>query len=134
MVFYLRAGVVRDIPELNVDMDNVHRNMHAEYVDIPYNWDKDFENDEKVHILVLGDSFGRDFANILNESEYSSLFEISYIYGNDVSNELDRVEDADYIFYGVNSWSVPTSLTDLPQEKVYIIGNKKFGNSNGIIY
>lgn len=30
---YLRAGVMRDIPELGVTVENAHRRMHAEYVD-----------------------------------------------------------------------------------------------------
>lgn len=131
---YLHAGVVRDVPELGIAKANVHRNMHAEYVDIPYSWDSDFEDDNKIHILILGNSFGRDFANILNESEYSEQLEISYIYSTDISQEKDRVLQADYVFYGANEWRIPKELDDIPSEKLYIVGNKSFGNSNGIIY
>lgn len=131
---YLRAGVVRDVPELNISVNNVHRSMHAEYVDIPYSWDKDFVDKNKINILVLGNSFGRDFANILNESEYSTNLEISYIYGYDISNKIHRVQNADFIFYCMSSWTNPKSLSDFPEEKLYIVGNKGYGNSNGIIY
>lgn len=131
---YLNAGVVRDVPELGVDKTDIHRNMHAEYVDIPYSWDEDFDDDSKIHILVLGDSFGRDFANILNESVYAERIEISYIYGADPSKEADRVSEADFVFYGASGWNIPDTLNSVPNEKLYVVGNKSFGNSNGIIY
>lgn len=133
MMIYLHAGVVRDVPELGIDFNNVHRHMHSEYVDIPYSWDNDFTDMDKIHVLVLGDSFGRDFANILNESDYSDKIEISYIYGNNVSSEMDRVEKADFVFYGT-SGSISETLSNIPKEKLYIVGKKGFGNSNGIIY
>lgn len=131
---YMNAGVVRDVPELGIDKTNVHRNMHAEYVDIPYSWDVDFKNEQKIHILVLGDSFGRDFANILNESQYSDQFEISYIFGSDTSDKKERVLEADFVIYGSSGWNIPKKLDDIPSEKLYVVGNKSFGNSNGIIY
>lgn len=131
---YLHAGVVRDVPELGIEKLNVHRSMHAEYVDVPYSWNKDFEDDNKTHILVLGTSFGRDFANILNESKYADQLEISYIYGADTTKEKDRVSQADYVFYGASTWNIPEELNDIPRDKLYVIGNKSFGNSNGIIY
>ena len=131
---YMNAGVVRDIPELNIDKTNIHRNMHSEYVDIPYTWDVSFKDNQKIHVLILGDSFGRDFANILNESSYSDQFEISYIYGSDTSDKKDRVSQADYVIYGTNGWDVPKDLDEIPIEKLYIVGKKYFGNSNGIFY
>ena len=135
---YLNAGVIRNVPELGIDKTNVHRNMHAEYVEIPRSWDADFKDDSKVHILVLGDSFGRDFANILNESVYSDRFEISYIYGVSTQGNEERVRQADYVIYGSSGWGIvqelPSALKDIPSEKLYIVGNKSFGNSNGIIY
>lgn len=33
---YLNAGAVRNVPELGIDKESVHRGMHAEYVDVPY--------------------------------------------------------------------------------------------------
>lgn len=53
-------------------MNNVHRNMYAEYVDTPNSADTDFEDEDKIHILVMGISFGRDFANIHKESSISN--------------------------------------------------------------
>ena len=39
---YMKAGVVRDIPELYISKDNIHRGMHAEYCDRGYQYDKPF--------------------------------------------------------------------------------------------
>ena len=135
LLIYIKAGVVRDIPELGIDVDNAYRNMHAQYVDVPYSWDKDFEDESKIHVLVMGNSFGRDFANILNESSISDKIEVSYLFGNEASSELDRIEQAEFVFYGTNGWEIPNWIIEnINSEKLYIVGNKSFGNSNGIIY
>lgn len=137
---YLRAGVIRDVPELGIDKNNVHRGMHAEYCDIPYSWNKDFSDSDKVKVLVIGDSFGRDWANILNESSISDKIEISYIY---LSSDLiyqqyeNRISQADVVFrtYSNSTANIADSLPDIiSNDKLYIVGYKNFGSSNGIIY
>lgn len=48
---------------------------------------------------------------------------------------MDSIEQADYIFYGVNGWTVSEwILENVDMEKLYIVGNKRLGTSNGIIY
>ncbi len=132
---YLHAGVVRDIPELNIDKDNVHRNMHAEYCDRPYAWDRDFTTDT-IRILVVGDSFGRDWANVLYE--YNQDMDISYrFYTKGHMNEIkERIESSDKVFYvlsGING--ISEEVVDIvPDDKLFIVGPKNFGKSNGIVY
>lgn len=138
-LIYLNAGVVRDVPELNITKGNAYRGMHAAYCDVPYSWDRDFSDSDKVKVLVIGDSFGRDWANILNESEISGDIEISYIYiaGASVSEKIaSRVQDAHVVFYATATIAgVVQHVTELvPAEKLWVIGNKNFGNSNGYIY
>ena len=44
--------------------------MHAEYVDRIYEYDVDFpEENGKINVMLIGNSFARDFGNILLESE-----------------------------------------------------------------
>lgn len=136
---YLNAGVVRDVPELDISTQNTYRGMHAAYCDVPYSWDKDFTDSDKVNVLVIGDSFGRDWANILNESAISEEIEISYIFigSSDYTEKtLQRVKDADIVFDGTSSLSgvSPFILENIPEEKLWIVGYKNFGNSNGYIY
>lgn len=136
---YLQAGVVRDIPELDITKANATRGMHAAYCDVPHSWNHDFTDSDKVKVLVIGDSYGRDWANILNESAYSEQMEISYIY-NAASNCNDlilrRTADADIVFHAIfGKTDVPQFVLDnVPREKLYVIGHKTFGISNGFVY
>ena len=139
LVIYMKAGVVRDVPELDILSNDVHRGMHAEYCDRPYDWDKDFENDSRVKVLVFGNSFGRDWANILYEWDEFKILDISYCYysyDNMIKRE-NRVAQADIVFFAQGP-----RLKDVPEEiiqlvginRLYIVGNKNYGESNGIIY
>lgn len=142
-VLYLRAGVIRDVPELGIDSSSVHRGMHSEYCDRPYKWDKDFAEDDRTNVLVIGNSFGRDFANILAESSLKDIIEISYVY---VSTDTtyhslldyeDRFRAADYVFFVLYQTydDIPEYLQRLTEpEKLYVVGDKSFGKSNGIFY
>lgn len=139
-ILYLHAGVIRDVPELGIDKTNVHRGMHAEYCDVPYSWDRDFESTDKVKVVVIGDSFGRDFANVLNESDIADQIEISYIYPRtkDVYDDYkERLSEADVVFrtFSVSKVDIAENLPDIvPDDKMYIVGYKNFGTSNGMIY
>ena len=136
---YLNAGVVRDVPELNVSKDNVKRGMHAEYVDIPRHMKVGFEDPAKKHILVFGNSFGRDWVNILREYDKQGALELSYLRNSEenVEKYASLIEKADMVFYaeGPSYVGVPEYMSNaVPKEKLYVIGNKNFGESNGIIY
>ena len=137
LALYMHAGVVRDVPELYVQMNNVHRNMHAEYVDRIYPYDKDFPTADngKINVLVIGNSFARDWGNILLESEMADKINLSYIY--QISEKYsDRIRQADYVF--IHDWkhNVPYYVWESvrPDAEVWGIGTKNFGESNGIIY
>lgn len=135
MNLYINAGVVRNVPELGINKENVHRHMHAEYVDVPYAWNQDFSSTNKRKILVVGNSYARDFANILNESKYKNKIEISYNIGYDKDVVLLRADEADIVFYSTDSWIVPDwILESVDRSKLYIVGNKRYGISNGIVY
>lgn len=134
---YSRAGVVRDVPELDISIEDAHRGMHSEYCDRVYSWDHPFNNDSRTKILVIGNSFGRDWANILYE--YNSDFDISFFYYNEkeIDKVIDRINEAEYVFYaqGLSYGEVPSTISTLVgKEKLYIVSNKNYGDSAGIIY
>ena len=138
LLIYINAGVFRDVPELDVYKATAYRGMHAEYVDIPYSWDRDFST-EKIHILVVGDSMARDWCNILNESDKADEFEISYLPSSKFNQDyISRANDADYIFYaclGDSTERIPEILKayrDNPN--FYVVGIKNFGENNGQVY
>lgn len=132
---YKNAGVVRDVPELDISKDNIQRNMHAAYSDRPYQWNHEFENNGKLHLLVLGNSYGRDWSNVLYE--WNPELDISYLYyvGEGLSSNAKKVEMADVVFFTISGDGVPKEVTEMiPEEKLFIVGNKQYGESNGIIY
>lgn len=105
LVIYMRAGVVKDVPELDITINEYHRGMHAEYCDKPYIYNTDFTASNKDKVLVVGNSFGRDWINVLLESQESNDVEISYLpfhSEEDLIGNKDilwgRAKDADIVF------------------------------------
>lgn len=138
---YMRAGVVRDVPELYISMNDIHRGMHAEYVDRGYQYDKPFSTDKK-HWYVIGNSFGRDFVNIILESQIADSVEISYSTLQNYKKEKERFKNADLVFVStlgldealVTEVQILSMANGLPLDKVIIVGEKDFGESNGQVY
>lgn len=136
---YTQAGVVRDIPELGVDKDNIQRGIWSAYNSRVYDMDVDFQNDERIKVLAIGNSYARDWVNILLEAGYEKDMDITYIYHlNDSESYIERIQQADYIFT-----SFDDRLDELPEyllrnkkssTPIYGIGIKRFGNSNNNIY
>ena len=135
-LIYMKAGVVRDVPELDVYTDNIHRGMHAEYVDRIYKYQDSFpKNNGKYNVLVVGVSFGRDFANVLLESPMRDSINLSYGHWDDKAI-MERASTADYIFSFSSKSGVPTAVwsTIKNNTQVWGIGTKNYGDSNGLIY
>lgn len=132
---YLRAGVVRNVPELDISVDHIERNMHSAYNHKNHDLERSFTT-QKTKVLVLGDSFGRDWINVLQESEYAHSIEISYLFKYDGHDSLEaRASQADIIFLAKR---MPTkSMYDklsTYKSKLWVVGTKNFGVNNGIYY
>lgn len=139
---YMRAGVVRDVPELYINKNDIHRGMHAEYVDRGYDYNKPFKSGDKKHWYVIGNSFGRDFVNVILESPVADQVEISYSTDKEFKKEMERFKEADVVFVStlglkedlVTEIEIMSMTAGLPPEKVVVVGEKNFGESNGQIY
>jgi peptidoglycan/LPS O-acetylase OafA/YrhL len=139
--FYIYSihGVIRDVPELEVYKSRTYvGNLHIQYNDDIYKLDKPFTTSSKTKILVIGNSFSRDWANILLESKYKNQIEISYVYNIEKCNDIkERIETAKFIYFSeieitqFNEW---VSKFNIDREKVWNIGTKNFGSNNGIFY
>lgn len=135
---YSQAGVVRDVPELDVVKGKVHRGMWAEYCDRGYKYDKEFTASDKPKWYVIGNSFGRDFVNIILESSMADSVEVVYSDTKTYKDKHDRFAKADAVF--LSSKGVDVDLINevrslCPEKcKFYIIGEKNFGENNGQIY
>jgi peptidoglycan/LPS O-acetylase OafA/YrhL len=144
---YMIGGVVRDVPELsikksdtgtNLNFLNLKNNPHALYNSRVYDLDKPFVSQGKVKVLVIGNSFARDWGNVLIESYIKDSIEVSYCFSlSNSSLPKDRVANADIIFF---SELPKDALLDtarvyvIDTSKVWNIGTKSFGYNNGIFY
>lgn len=151
--FYLYKinGVVRDVPELGLAKNQQYTgNLNFAYNDRVYGFNKPFTSVGKKKILIIGDSFGRDWANVMLETSGAEAYEISYIfYANQTNDAQQRMDAADYIFLcnanrAIDSvqfnqdprWNFTALMQSykLDTAKVYVAGIKNFGANMGIYY
>ena len=139
---YLNAGVMRDVPELFVSVQDRHRRMNAEYTERGYDYDRPFVCEDKAHWLVIGDSFGRDFVNMVLESRIADQVEVSYMEDCSTPENRARFSGADRVFVArrilsrrlISEIEVQGWNHGLTPDKVVIVGEKSFGVNNGPVY
>jgi peptidoglycan/LPS O-acetylase OafA/YrhL len=138
LVIYTHAGIVRDVPELDISQSNVQRGIHSKFNDVVYEMDREFSDNGKIKIFVVGNSFARDWVNVLLESKYKDSIDITYTF--ELSNDqLDnaRLEEADYIFFSElekDEYDLYKEEYKIDESKVWNVGTKNFGENNGIYY
>ncbi len=136
VIVYKNAGVVRDVPELDVKVAQVPAHFNSAYIDRIYACRADFEDKTSgKNVLLVGNSFARDFGNILLESAYGEHLNIAY-YPDFEAVPIRQLERCDYLFtFGYKS-DIPRSIRrHLPDENhIYGIGTKNFGVNNGYVY
>ena len=133
--FYKRAGVVRDIPELETEVSKPETWETLVYNDNVYKYDVDFPNNGKKNVLVVGDSYARDWYNILKESHYANSLNLSYHKSLD-DVLYDRIRKANYIFLA-NHGDFNLFDSYIPQmshKELYRVGDKRFFSSPCLIY
>ena len=151
---YTIGGVVKDYPELNLyrtdlgDQRNFFSgssNIHIAYNEKVRKLDRGFSPTNKTKVLVIGNSFGRDIANVLMESAFADDIEVRYFEQSRVMTDDSlrvRFEEADRVILGAQGAYGKTFLQDLgaahgftaDPAKVWVFGTKDFGFSNGIHY
>jgi len=135
-VIYMKGGVVKSFPELDINFGDSYRNMHLDYNTQHLSLDKPFSNSDKKKVLVIGNSFARDWINVLYESKYKNAIEISYLPTLD-DNSFGRLEAADVVFsFGIYKAEMMSRIkgADIHISKFWSIGVKNYGENNGIIY
>lgn len=135
---YRSAGVMHDVPELDITKAAAKTDMHAQYNESAYDLNKSFDTGSKIKVLIVGNSFARDWVNVLRESKYYSRLDISYVPNMRTCTDINtRLQQAQYILFSerrkkhialfMETYPIDTS-------KVWIIGTKNFGTNNGIFY
>lgn len=129
-----QSGIVRDVPELGLSTHNAASGVHNEYNSRNHNLNKPFASSQKTKVLIVGDSFGRDWANVLRESAYADQLDISYMTRpTETPDAQTRIAAADIVFYARNNIADPLKI-GLPAEKLWVVGTKNFGINNGLYY
>lgn len=128
---YAKQGVVRDIPALDIYVNNPSSYVIKDYCDRNYSYNHDFPKNTRKNILVIGDSFGRDWINVLREGGIDKDMNISYHNGAD-SVPLKRIATADYVFIAFSSTmdKVTPYFPLIVQKKFWIVGTKNFGKTS----
>ncbi len=135
---YSLSGVLSDIPELEVSSSHITKNMHSNYNHRIETMTGDFASADKIKILVIGNSFARDGANLLLESKYGKDIEISYAPGLDrCGNAQTKLNTANYVLFSELSrdgYHALSAQYKIDSNKVWVLGTKNFGISNGFFY
>lgn len=131
---YYQAGVVRDVPEMGLRAGDGERGLHAAFNDRINADNRDFASN-KIRVLVIGNSFARDWANVLLSSPWRQETEISYSPSLlEAPNVLARARDADVIFWSEAPAEQVLRLDQRLAGRLYVVGTKNFGRSAGIFY
>ena len=133
---YQQGGAVRDVPELDIRQGAADPTAFERYTDRIYQYDKEFSSDStKRKVLVIGNSFARDFANILLESPSADSIQLSYHYAF-VDCPMSRIRQCDRIYFFGWKHDVSSEVWHNLKSGVEIwgVGTKNHGTSNGIFY
>lgn len=134
LYIYNNSGVLRDVNELGLKVSSINKETHSKYNDRIFKWDRPFTNSKKRKILVIGNSFARDWCNVLLESKFNATSEISYISNASTHSELlSRANDADFIFLTELNINEFSNLLKF-KSKIWYVGTKNFGINNGYFY
>lgn len=130
------GGIVRDVPELDIYQGTSDPAAFEKYTDRIYQYDKEFTPDNsRSKILIIGNSFARDFANILLESSLSDSVQLSYHYVF-ADCPQSRIRQSDRIYFFGWKHDVPSIVWHSLKTgaEIWGIGTKNHGTCNGIFY
>ena len=132
---YKHEGVVKDMPELDTYINQPATWASLLYNDTVQRCDVNFPNNGRKNVLVVGDSYGRDWYNILKESNYADSINLSY--HRNLDNVLDRrIKIADYIFLANHGdFNIYDAYIPRMAKKIlYRVGDKRYFSSPCLIY
>ncbi len=150
LLIYLNSGFVHLWTELNQDIPDAGRRLNSMYNERPFQYKNlDFhDHDNRKNVLVIGDSFARDFINAAEENGYFSHHQLSYsddwipCQGNHFNAILHtQIQEANYLIFAFSEevptqcWSQELALfKTLSSATLLIIGPKNFGwNPNALM-
>lgn len=155
LYIYFIGGVYKDFNAIGLTTEDVEKqgynlfsssdNVHIHYNEKVRELDKPFSQINKRNILIIGNSYGRDVANIFLEYPIGSENELRYFDINRAKKDdsiIERWKNADLIIFAANGFLNKEWVVDIGQvydfeidfQKIYVFGTKDYGYSNGIHY
>ncbi len=155
LYIYFIGGVYKDFPEIGLTREDVRKqgynlfsgsdNIHIHYNEKVRQLDKDFEENDRFKVLIIGDSHGRDVVNIFSESSIDKYIQLNYFDILRIKNDetiAARWEKADLVVVAASGVLDKKEIMEIGNafhfsidlEKVVVFGIKNFGYSNGIQY
>lgn len=147
---YINSGFVHLRAELNSSIKSAGRRLNAAFNERPYAYrHRPFQEDGKRHILVVGNSYARDFINAGMENHYFTGSEISYsdepLYCKKTPESISPIlrqnlGKTDYLVF-VSSAIAPACwqsdfelFKQLGAKHIVVVGTKNFGwNMNAVM-
>lgn len=131
------SGIVRDVPELDIVRGGAMRGIHSLYNERVRKLPRTFADNGRKNVLVVGNSWGRDWCNVLMESGVTNEINLAYYSQNEYEQPLrnDVINAANVIFLvGVYENRLPDSIKPNGIKAPKIVGRKWFGYSCGNFY
>jgi peptidoglycan/LPS O-acetylase OafA/YrhL len=151
LYFFYNAGVIKDVPELDIFKNDIkHNELKYEnrlklnekkfefYNERIIKYAYPFSDSNHFKVLIIGNSYARDFANVLLESSLRNNIEIIYLDHLTNTNFVKKnLIKADYIIFSDLDTTDANKFVKeyyiLP-EKIRNIGIKNFGKNMGLYY
>lgn len=139
---YFRAGVIRDVPELEIKVAEAYRGMHDDYLVAVDATKTSFGANDKLKVLVVGDSYACDWINVLRQSRLADSIDVAHLGRLEMIDETTALR-ADLVYYARKSTlsspkldleKVEAACSETVMQKLRIVGTKNFGSSMGIYY
>lgn len=139
LYLYKIQGIVRDVPELELLKSKSYGdNVYGSYNMDVHKLNQMFSNNDKIKVLVVGNSFARDWSNVLLESKYKSQLELSYVEKIEECKDINaRSKKADLVFFSTINREEFKAISEkyaLDTSKCWCVGTKNFGSNNGAFY
>lgn len=129
-----QRGVVRDVPSLELIKNDRKFVGHSQFNSAVHSRNVNFTDSDSLKILVIGDSFARDWVNVLDAAALTDPLELTYAPIRPLTRSIqDRISDADIVFFAVAKGMLPQEI-DAPVEKTILVGTKNFGACMGYFY
>jgi hypothetical protein len=159
IIIDVKAGFPSRVPGVGSSLDAGGRWVAREmYVDRMFKYmEGDFVDPERLNILVLGNSFARDFLNCAIENDYMTRYEVRYVpvdHPGDLryltsetavstrmrallsKSDVVILVQGDLQIFDPGSWETDSrTLCELGAKEIIVVGTKNFGwNPNAIMF